>query len=280
MTHHRPSLAAIFKHLWWRFIGRPLRKTLTAFANANPRLGLFFRETASIPWVIVALILHTTTGKSFSQVETIFLHLPKTGGTSVKALLEESYGASLLKISSARDIAMSLLSNSQPKAIVLNHVLPEILTTTRVLSFSTFEGDFFTIVRDPTKRFESGFTYGSARAFWPKNWGRQEVLRRLARIGPKAGLTKAKGVFFLRPQVHFLAFRGVEYLRTLRLEEIRPEQLLFLNQVRTLPALNRGDSNLPGKAWEVAEGSLDQVFKLDYETLKYELLEGSKSKSL
>lgn len=272
MTHHRPSLGAIFKHLWWHLIGRPLRKTFTAFANANPRLGLIFRETADIPWVIVAVILHATTGKSFSQVETIFLHIPKTGGTTVKSLLEESYGASLLKISCARDIAISMLSNSQPRALVLNHVVPEILTATRVLPLSFFEGDFFTIVRDPATRFESGFTYGRSRDFWPKSWGREEVLCRLERTGFKAGFTKAKGVFFLRPQADFLAFPGVENLRVLRLEEIQSEHLLFLNQERTLPTLNKGHSDLTVKPSDAVKRSLERIFKVDYETLNYKVI--------
>lgn len=264
ILNNRPSLLALTKHVSDELLIRPVRRRIEKLANALPLLSFFLRECVNLPWLLIALVAQTTSRRTFARVETIFLHLPKTGGTSIKSILEQQYGDSLLKISSARQIAFSLVSNFQPKAIVLNHVSPQILNATRALSLDSFDGDFFTIVREPTKRFESGFVYGRNRSFWPRTWEREQVLRHLSKINGRIGLTKAKGVFFLRPQVDFLVFDGVERLRVLELERLKPEKLLFMDKKRILPTLNNSPSARTSRASETVEASIKQVFSRDY----------------
>lgn len=274
ISHSPPSLSAMLKHLWRKFIVRPPRRVVDEFANAYPRCGLVLREAANVPWVLMAIIIQAATRKTFSEVETIFLHIPKTGGTSVKSILEESYGISLLKISSARDIVSALLSSTTPKAIILNHVFPQILSATRVLSLDNFEGNFFTIVRNPRERFESGFIYGNLRSFWPRSWGREEILGRLASPMQKPGFSKARGVFFLRPQSDFLAFQGVERLCVHKLEIVQSQGLVLLGRKNSLPTLNKGNYGASEETSETVRCLIGRVFEDDFNALGYELDSG------
>jgi hypothetical protein len=176
--------------------------------------------------------LQTERGISWNSVESIFVHIPKTAGTSVRMELAETYGQSLLEVSSFRDVFLWIKSRKEsPRAVVLNHVSAQALVDSKTVATENLgNAGVFTVFRSPVERFHSAFEYARRVGYIEQSLTRIELLRVLSRKPwPQSALQKTLGIVFFRPQVDFLAglepstvaVHRFDHLETLRLPDGR-----------------------------------------------------------
>jgi hypothetical protein len=148
----------------------------------------------------------------WNDVESIFIHIPKTAGTTIGANLHRRFGDRYAVVGSHKDILTWLEEGrNPPKSVRLNHVPPELLLRSGMFErHNLADGRVFTVVRDPLARFFSGFHYARSRGHIPPKTTEFQLLRKLevcvARRQPEA--SKSVGIAFFRPQVEF--FSGLD----------------------------------------------------------------------
>jgi hypothetical protein len=170
--------------------------------------------------------------KSWGQVESIFIHIPKTAGSSVRAQMETDFGRTVVTISKASSLARSLrLPCSEVRGIVLEHVNPMLLVNLGLLSQGDVNRASFSIIRNPEERFHSAWDYGVRGRYFPPGKSQVDVLNMVKSVLPeKFSSAEAEGYLFLRPQTDFLV--GVEFQsgRLVRMDRLLKDSKLYTRQ--------------------------------------------------
>lgn len=228
----RPTGEAYVRNIFQRVAVRP-KSRLRAFFRWRYQ-AFFIRSGDAVNRLLLVFIkvFIKLRKKSWGQVESIFIHIPKTAGSSVRAQMERDFGRTMVTINRASSLARSLrLPCSEVRAIVLEHVSPMLLVNLGLLSQGDVNRASFSIIRNPEERFHSAWNYGVRRRYFPPGKSQVDVLNMVKSVRPeKFSFAEAEGYLFLRPQTDFLV--GVEFQsgRLVRMDQLLKESDLYTRQ--------------------------------------------------
>jgi hypothetical protein len=210
---------------WWRRLHRPIALHLRrSFSFRFPVLYFRVRDAASRANLDAIQGHPRRLNDHWNDVESIFIHVPKTAGTAIGNNLQRLCGDRYAVVGSHKDILRWLEEGrTPPNSVRLNHVSPEILLRSGMFEkHNLADGRVFTVVRDPFARFFSSFHYARRRGHIAPKTTEFQLLRKLevfaARREPKA--SKSVGIAFFRPQVEFFCGLDPSEISIFRFDEV------------------------------------------------------------
>lgn len=211
-------------------------------------------------------------GQSPIEVESMFLHLPKTAGKSLRATLSHDAGfIDLPKILNGN------VRSGKPYRLSNPHYKVDWLISNRVVSESSLKSSFiFTFVRNPFTRAISLYQYLKKLGAVPKYWSLNKFLRYVDYEEPRIGGFKMTRLSHAAPQVSWLeAQRWPGVTRVCAFEEFDAE----LEQLSTvlgsrLNSLHLNSSSVIDGANSLSELEADlirKIYRADFERFGYPL---------
>lgn len=168
------------------------------------------------------------------ELEGLFIHIPKTGGSSVTDALKP-FG--MLTIRSLHELETALLSGTlgQAKFLSLDHLDSGLLASLGLIRAERLnEVNVVAITRNPFDRAWSAFQHVKARGMAARLLPTDDFSAYIHAISKKnyfSGLRPAVGLSHGSPQSLWLrTFTKHPKLQTVPLEKLREIQLYFLNQ--------------------------------------------------
>lgn len=215
-----------------RVLVRPRSRVRSFFRYRYQAFFLYYREAVNRLFLFLIKVFIKLRKKSWGHVESIFIHIPKTAGSSVRAQMERDFGRTLVTIRSASSLARSLrLPCTDVRGIVMVHVNPMLLVSLGLLSQSDVDRASFSIIRNPDERFHSAWNYGLRRRYFPRGKSQSDVLNMVKRLPTeKLSSAEAEGYLFLRPQTDFLVGVGFQSDRLLRIDQLLKGAKLYSRQ--------------------------------------------------
>jgi len=238
----RVSPRAYVNSFFERFVLRPRSRFRTFFRYRYQAFFLCSGNSVNRLFLIFIKVLIKLRKASWGQVESIFIHIPKTAGSSIRTQMEKAFGRALVTINSPRSIAKSLrLPCAEVRGIVLEHVNPMLLVSLGLLSEGDVNRSAFSIIRNPQERFHSAWAYGVHRKYFPHGKSPADVLNLVQSVTPGAFTSaEAEGYLFLRPQTDFLVGVDFQSGRLWRMEQLRKSSKLFPRQLGPMELENVG----------------------------------------
>ena len=241
----RVSTEAFLHDFFQRVVVRPKSRVRKIFRYRHQAFFLCFRDAVNRFHLVFLKVFIKLRKKSWGQVESIFIHIPKNAGSSIRAQMERDFGSSMVTINSARSIAKSLrLPCSEVRALVLKHMNPVILVDLGLLSQGEVNRASFSVIRNPDDRFHSAWNYGVRRRYFPRGKSKVDVLDMVKRVPPeKFSSAEAEGYLFLRPQTDFLVGVDFESGRLVRMDRLLKDSKLYPRQSESIGHENVGFAN-------------------------------------
>lgn len=211
-------------------------------------------------------------GQSPIEIESMFLHIPKTAGKSLRATLSHEAGFI--------DLPRILNGNvrlGKPSRLSNPHYKVDWLIANRILSEGSLKSSFvFTFVRNPFTRAISVYRYLTKLGAVPRYWSLHKFLRYVYHEEPRIGGFKMTRLSHAAPQVSWLeARRWPGITRICRFEDFNAE-LENLSTVlgSKLTTLHLNSSPVNGGADVLSELEADLIRKIylaDFECFNYPL---------
>lgn len=130
---------------------------------------------------------------STSKTDYLFLHIPKTAGTSIKAELEGVLGFKELK-------PQGVVSQFSKEKLISNHLDLNWLVTHRVIARPSDRQMTFAVVRNPFTRARSLYRYFLHLGRIPHEWSLEEFLTAVEKENPRIGGAKVARFSQAAPQ--------------------------------------------------------------------------------
>jgi hypothetical protein len=242
---------------------RPRSRVSSFFRFRYQRFFLCYRDAVNRLFLFLLKVFIKLRKKSWGQVESIFIHIPKTAGSSVRTQMERDFGRTMVTIRSASSLARSLrLPCADVRGIVMVHVNPMLLVSLGLLSQGDVNRASFSIIRNPDERFHSAWNYGVHRRYFPRGKSQSDVLNMVKRLPTeKLPSAEAQGYQFLRPQTDFLVGVEFESGRLLPIEQLLKGSKLYPRQSGPIGHENVG---LAGQRQESPSHSLGALILETY----------------
>lgn len=156
-------------HLW-KFCTKKFKGNLRKNFTTKARRRATRRMEVQAPKIVRAVRLNTggdpllkferavrNLGQEWTNLEALFIHIPKCGGTSVNSLFQAHGGAVIYSLDSFTE-RLHLLPRNGPRLLTLDHLQTDILVSSGLISARTLEAvKSFSIVRNPYTRAVSSF---------------------------------------------------------------------------------------------------------------------------
>lgn len=160
------------------------------------------------------------TGKNNLQqghgLETLFLHIPKAGGISIRMELEKRLD--FVDFSAP----LSLSERGSPQRLIINHLSLEALIRKNFLDNRALDrAHLFTVVRNPYSRAVSLYRYLQRRQVVPSTFNFIDFLTQVEKSRPSPGLAKAARLSQAAPQESWVGASLVgSNIRVFKLEHL------------------------------------------------------------
>jgi hypothetical protein len=211
-------------------------------------------------------------GQSPIEVESMFLHIPKTAGKSLRATLSDEAGfIDLPKILNGKVRPGGPLRLSNP------HYKVDWLISNGFLSEGSMTSSFvFTFVRNPFTRAISLYQYLTKLGAVPKYWSLHKFLRYVDHEEPRIGGFKMTRLSHAAPQVSWLeAQKWPGITRVCAFEDFNAELKHLstaLGSRLTLLHLNSSAGSTGAKVLSGVEADLiRKIYRADFESFGYPL---------
>lgn len=214
--------------------------------RSRQRLARSYREHE------ISLLLKKSSFLVQGQIDSLYIHIPKTGGTSIKQALGESAG--FIDLETQLREGHSIPPNSR---LSLNHLDLRMLIQKRVLSVDSLQESFiFTMVRNPYDRATSLFRYFKTIGRIPPNIEFLRFLKLVRLSKPSPGLFKVARLSQAAPQSTWLP-EGLTQIPThiFQLENLYSATREVENKLNTklkIPHLNRSRNSSAQICWTSA----------------------------
>ncbi len=177
-----------------------------------------------------------------SHTSLIFIHIPKTAGTSIRASLRKELTVGYLEVYGLGDLVRWFRSNDTlPSAVALIHLPVRFL---RDLGFPIDSNSeslpyIFTTVRDPVARFASALVDAHRKGLLPKKFSARDAIEILARspLKPNDHVRRLVTTFFA-PQCKFVDGVDPGLLKVFRVEDLDDSSRIWPGQTLPLPREN------------------------------------------
>lgn len=233
--------------------------------RSRQRLARSYRERE------ISLLLKKSSFLVHGQVDSLYIHIPKTGGTSIKQALGESAG--FIDLETQLREGHSIPPNSR---LSLNHLDLRMLIQKRVLSVNSLQRTFiFTMVRNPYDRAASLYRYFRTIGRIPPNVDFLQFLKMVRFSKPSPGLFKVARLSQAAPQSTWLP-EGLTQVSThlFQLENLYSATKIVENKLNTrlrIPHLNSSRNSSAQICWtsaaieEVRSYYFEDFFRLGYD---------------
>jgi hypothetical protein len=227
---------------------RLLRRIRFEIATKAPQIFLLFESYVSRSLTHRSLRRRVREAKQRgSRTSVIFIHIPKTAGSSVRTSLRREMTGTHLEVYGLEDLVRWFRSNDTlPFAITLVHLPFKFL---RHLGFPTdrepeFSPYIFTTVRDPIARFQSALVDARKKRLLPQKFSAREAIEILNRcpLQPNEHVRRLVTTFFA-PQSKYVEGVDSSLLAVFRVEELDHSSRIWPGQTLPLPRRNVGSQS-------------------------------------
>lgn len=209
-----------------------------------------------------------------SQRNFIFIHIPKTAGTSIRSVLRQPTSAPELDISCSRDDSKILAAKNPLTKHESYSDFRKFFATRAGLPFSVVENYFVVaVVREPKSRLQSLHRYllQHQKKKYPNV---PEDINLFARHLADSGANYMKTIRGIKTQYSFVESAPKDRLLIGRFESLSADWLKIARSLglpTELPALNRTDSTSRVALKLSAESKkiVEDFFKVDFEAFSY-----------
>lgn len=198
-----------------------------------------------------------------NDLSAVFLHIPKNGGTSVKAALQTTLGFQPFEPNTATDSSTIILDHYHPGWLIEKGLLPKTILSTHW---------FFAVVRNPYDRARSLHAYYTSRGWITEGTSLEAFLRLVRSARPFPGGAAVARLSMAAPQTAWLDQRTLQRTRYFRLESLDGLQVELekrFDTAVTFPRENVSVSKAPIS--EEARFLITQIYRRDFEAFGYSL---------
>lgn len=198
-----------------------------------------------------------------NDLSALFLHIPRTGGTSVKAVLQDTLGFQALEPNTSTNSSTIILDHYHPGWLIDKGLLPKNILTTHW---------FFTVARNPYDRAASLHSYYVARGWITEGTSLEAFLRLVRSARPFPGGAAVARLSMAAPQTAWLDQRTLQRTHYFRLESLDGLQVELekrFDTAVTFPRENVSVSKAPIS--EEARFLIAQIYRRDFEAFGYSL---------
>jgi hypothetical protein len=178
----------------------------------------------------------------------VFVHIPKTGGTSIRSRLNDEYSERNLTLRNYHELWRFLTnygSGSPPLSVALVHLPISFLTDVGFVDPDCGIPHIVTVVRQPEKRYPSAFADCRRKRLVPRRMSREKIIKHLAM--QKRDLTQSylRDFFpvFLAPMSAYLEGLSEEHLRLVHIDDLDSLLPILGVVARGLNRKNPGSKN-------------------------------------
>lgn len=204
---------------------------------------------------------------------TVFLHIPKCGGTSVGSLLATEFGEDYLHLKRLSDLVnFTRTTGRLPKAISLVHLSLDFFTTIFGDGVRSSNFNVFTTTRDPYARFVSQFHHLKRSRFIPRRISPEQFLRALqARPIQPDIRSRLISLQLAAPQTSY--FGDFTNIRKIPIEDLSGlAQVLPFAKGKALPELNRRPELHPHELSNTEARRVEEIYAEDFAEFGYPIV--------
>ena len=155
----------------------------------------------------------------------MFVHIPKTGGTSIRSHLNDANSERNLTLRNYHELWRYLThygSGSPPLSVVLVHLPISFLTDVGFVDPDCGIPHIVTVVRQPEKRYPSAFADCRRKRLVPRRMSREKIIEHLAMRNRVLTQSYLRDFFpiFLAPMSAYLEGLSEEHLRLVHIDDL------------------------------------------------------------
>jgi hypothetical protein len=253
---------------------KPWRRAVSNFQVSYPSFSNFTLGREQVEYKQLVRWVKKT-AVTWEQTTTLFIHIPKCGGTSTLAALE---GNDFRVFYSHRLLMKSLQKNlPAPRILSLDHMLLDVLVESELLGQRTLSSlESFTIVRNPWSRLVSSYRHHKGKRL-PSSTSFSHYVNRIIGNVWETRFKNEVGLSHAQPAHHWVkpvTWSGPKTILHLEVPEEIQEYLRRTCQVYSpIPKLNVRSQNRELDCYclsEELEREVIEWFRLDFEIGGYQ----------
>jgi hypothetical protein len=229
------SIDTLLRNPVWRLLRRPFLPLRRPYLRLIGSIERTLPESAQMVMYLKEFATYRTIKRTvrsrnirWSSLELLFIHIPKTGGTSVQKILGAHGG---IRVTSLRDILWLVenLPSSEVQIVTLSHLEPAVLFDLGLIEPQDVgKFDVFTVVRHPYDRIRSAYLHHQRpkepQARWAQKVRFESYVARVSRSTFRMYYRNGFGLSHASPAAQWFENLPLEFTpRVFKLEE--PEKL-------------------------------------------------------
>ncbi len=213
---------------------------------------------------------------------TVFLHIPKCGGTSAANALASHFGERYLHLKRLPDLVeFTRRTGRLPEAITLVHLTLDFFTAVFGARLSPDNLKVFTTTRDPYARFGSLFHYMKRHRFIPKRISPEHLLKALqARPVQPDSFSRNVSLQFAAPQSSYFGEWRKELIDEIPLEDLATgARKLPFDHGAAFSHLNQSPESSAGKMSAAETRFIEDIYREDFAAFNYPFMNFREARS-